>query len=297
METGLIAKKFWEEFMKYEKIIYDNLLKRNETEYNQSINIVSQITKSLNIENNVGIYFGIDIRNGMNLSERKDCIELIISPLFQRSNQKLTIDLYNESFKHNLPNYWSVVKYKFHRQSYIHTIILNYSKPELIDEKTTDAIVEITKDHFHYHSITNDEKTKISVLLFVDDDMASYLVKKEKYNDRDILIPKDNGIHAILDSTIGEYNLLNVLDKMEIHLKSETNQEDFKNIEIYPIENLSKDIEMIHNHSLSKFHTCSRCEYSNKQIKLYVCKCHKVYYCDSICQKAHREMHLLGGCK
>lgn len=283
-----IAKDFWNQFIVYEPEIYRNIIERNNIKYNQSINIVEQITKDLNIQSMVGIHFGIDTRNGMALEERKDHIELMISPIFRRTNQLLIFALYNESFNHNLPKNWSIIKYKFHRSSYINTIVLNYT--------VKDTIIEITKEDLYYFPIINDQKTKLSILLFVKDDKAEYLIKKEKHNDREIWIPKDNGIYAILDSAIGEYNLLNVLDKMEIHLESDLDGDDFKDINLNKIENIVNEIDMIHNHSLSKFHKCSRCEYSNKQVKLYICKCKNVYYCDVICQRAHRELHLLSGC-
>lgn len=292
-----IAEQFWMKFIIYEKIIYDNMMKKSIAEYNQSVNIVETIAKDLNIHTKIGTYFGIDTRNGMVLSERKNHIEFIISPLFHKSNQKLVHALYNESFKHKLPTYWSVIKYKFHQPSYIHTIVLNYTdSSSQTPDKDSSNLIEITKDAFSYYPIVNDKKTQISILLFIKDDKAKYLIKKEKYNDREIWIPIDNGIHAMMDSAIGEYNLLNVIDKMEIHLESDLEKDEFKEIEPYKIENIVNDVEMINNHSLSKFHKCSRCEYSNNHVKLYICKCKKVYYCDSICQKAHRELHLLGGC-
>ena len=290
-----IANQFWTKFMVYEKIIYDNMMKKNIVSYNQSVNIVETISKDLNIQTKIGTYFGIDTRNGMVLSERKDHIEFIISPLFHKSNQKLVHALYDESFKHKLPSYWSIIKYKFHQPSYIHTIVLNYTEPIKEDNKEMN-LIEITKDDFSYYPIVNDKKTQISILLFIKDDKAKYLTKKEKYNDREILVPVDNGIHAMMDSAIGEYNLLNIIDKMEIHLESDLEKDEFKEIEPYKIENIVNDVEMINNHSLSKFHKCSRCEYSNYHVKLYICKCKKVYYCNSICQKAHRELHILGGC-
>jgi hypothetical protein len=300
-----IAKDFWNKFMLYENIIYKNIMKRNSIEYNQSINIVEKIIQELNIKNMVSIHFGIDTRNGMVLDERKDHIELIISPMFQRSYQKLVWELYNESFNQKLPKYRSVIKYKFYRPSYINNITLNYEiekgKEQNLNKKRKDQdksqIIEITKDDFYYYPILNDQKKKLHILLFVKDDKANCLIKIEKYKDREIWMPKDNGIHAILDSAIGEYNLLNVLDKMEIHLESDLDSEEFKDIDSLKLENIVNEMEMIHNHSLSDFHKCSRCEYSNKQVKLYICKCKKVYYCDTICQQAHRKLHLLGGCK
>jgi hypothetical protein len=285
------AKLFWESFMIHETHIHETMLKRNADDYYQVNTIIEQITTKLKIQNMVGIQFGIDVRNGMNLIERKDHIEIIISPLFQKKNQELTIELYNASHNIKLPTHWSVIKYKFHNPTYINTIILNYK-----DQQDVNKLIEITKDSFLYHPIINEKKTQISVLLFIDDNVSKHLIKKEIYNEREIWIPKDNGIHAILDSVIGEYNLLNTMDKMEIHLKSDLGTDEFKDITTKKIENIVNDINMLNGHALSKHYICSRCEYSNKHVKLYTCKCHKARYCDITCQKAHRAMHLLSGC-
>jgi hypothetical protein len=301
LNTQKVAKEFWTKFMENESILYNNIKKRNIDEYNQSINIIDEIINSLNIKNMVNVHFGIDTRNGMVLPERKDNIELILSPIFQRNNQQLIIDLYNESFNYKLPNYWTVIKYKFHRSSQIHTIILNYDKKATLEiGDSAGEIIEISKDDFSYYPIINDKKTQLSILLFIKDDKSTYLIKKEKVTvkniDREIWIPKDNGIHAILDSAIGEYNLLNTLDKMEIHLESDLKKEEFLNIDSIKIENIINDIHMINNNPLNTFNKCSRCEYSNKNIKLCICKCKNAYYCDTICQQAHRKLHKLNCC-
>jgi len=292
-----ISNEFWMQFMEIESLLYDSMKKRDVVAYNQSVNMINIILEKLEINCMINIQFGIDTRNGMALDERKDIVEIILSPMFQRNNQKLMCALYDESFNIGLPKYWAVIKYKFHRTSFIHTIILNYNDPTIVGDNT----IKITKDDFSYFPIFNDEKTKLSIILFIDDKKSQYLIKKQKIKiknvERELLIPIDNGIHAVIDSAIGEYNLLNVLDKMEIYTKSALETDEFKEINDVVMENLIYDIDMIHNNSLNSFEKCGRCEYSNKNVKLHACKCKKIYYCDSICQKAHRSLHKLSGCK
>lgn len=296
MNIKKISKGFWEQFMEIESLLYDNIKKRDIIEYNKSINMVNAILKKLEINCMINIQFGIGTRNGMILDERKDSVEIILSPMFQRNNQDLMHTLYDESFNKNLPEYWSVIKYKFHRTSFIHTISLNYNDPNIVDNN----IVQITKDDFSYFPIFNDEKTKLSIILFIDDKKSKYLVKKQKVKikdiERELFIPIDNGIHAMIDSAIGEYNLLNVLDKIEIYTKSELETDEFKEINAIKMENLIYDIDMIHNNSLNPFEKCGRCEYSNKNVELHECNCKKIYYCDSICKNAHQSLHTLSGC-
>jgi hypothetical protein len=308
MDIKETAKEFWNNFMMIEFSLTNNLKKRNVVEYNQSVSSVEDILKKLSIENMVNIQFGIDTRNGMNLPERKNIIEMILSPIHQKKNQPLIYALYNESFNHSLPVYLNVIKYKFHRPAFIYSIVLNYDEkkqdsnkklPLKIDDSCVKNI-EITKSDFSYFPIINDKKTSLNILLFIKDDKHKYLINKEevKINNtsRELWVPIDNGIHTIMDCAVGEYNLLNVFDKIEIHLESDLLTDEFKEIESIKIENLINDINTIHNNSLNSFQKCSRCEYSNKNINLQLCKCKNVYYCDVICQKAHRKLHKLSGC-
>ena len=279
-----IAKDFWVKFKEQESFLYENLLNRNFESYNKVLSAMTIIKKDLNINEIIDTNFGIDTRNGMALTERKNNVEFIISPLFKKNNISLLNAIFAECFKHNIPKYWNIVKYKYFQPGFINTITLNYG---------TDNVVEINKDHFSYIPIINQQNSTLNLILFVNDSISKYLIKKEKYNDREIYIPVDNGIHAILDSAVGEYNLLNVIDKMEICLESDINLEDFKEEKIFKIENLINELNMINNNPLSNIKYCSHCKYSSNQVKLYVCKCKKTYYCDNICQKANRSVHKL----
>lgn len=283
-ELQIIAQNFWEAFIKHEKDIYKNIILETTTNDNIAINIIDQIKSSTGIQTLIGTYFKFDTRNCMRLSERKKCVEFIITPLFKKDNKQLLDIIYDTHHKFKLPKYWSVIKYKSNKPKFIQDAILTYGD------------VEITKDDFYYHPIINEQKTQMCLMLFINDDKAHHLIKKEKINNVELWIPTNNGIHSMLDSAMGEYNLINIIDKIEINLYSILTSKSYENIPINPLENIMNDINMIHNNSLSKVRICARCEYSNQHIKLYMCKCKKTYYCDSVCQRAHRELHLLSGC-
>jgi hypothetical protein len=289
-----MANNFWKKFKENENIIYKNLLIREDKNYNNAVKIISNIKLDLKITNDIGTYFSIDTRNGMKLKERKSYVEFILTPLFQKSNIPIMNALYDAHFKYNLPKYWNIVKYKFFQPELINSISLNYESKDLKGEislHNDSNVIEITKDDFSYAPIYDDQKKNVSILLFVKDDKSTYVIKKETYNDRELWIPNDTGIHAILDSAIGEYNLLNKLDKMEIHLESDLKNDEFKDIEIFKIESIFKNFEMLNNHSLSSVNKCGRCSYTNNQVNILVCKCKKTFYCDIICQRAHFKLH------
>lgn len=304
MDYVKISTKFWELFKDNEETLYLNLLKREDKCYNNAVNIISNIKTSLEIVDSIGTYFSIDTRNGLKLEERIGHVEFIITPLFQRNNQQLMNALYNAHHSFKLPKYWTVVKFKFFQPQFINTISINYDSKHdntsdskdtnsnvFYEKKLDSSIVEITQDDFMYSIAEHDQKDRINILLFINNNVASYLVKKEKYNNRDILIPVDTSIHAILDSAIGEYNLLNVLDKMEIHTMIELDNPEFKDLQIKKINNLIQEFDVINYNPLSGINKCARCGFINKQVKNYVCKCRNVYYCDKVCQKAHYGLH------
>jgi hypothetical protein len=287
IEMIQLANSFWEAFMEKETEIKELIFKRTQEDHQTARDITDSITDTLGFKGCVGILFGVDVRNGLMLTERKDYIELIITPLYQRINKRLVLALYNAHANY-LPKYWSVIKYKFHQSSNIDSITVNYR-----DEDNPANVIEITKDDFSYFPILNAKENKLSIVLFINDEKAKYLIKKEKYEingeTRDLWIPKDYGIYAVLDSAIGEYHLLNTLDKMEIYKESEEKEIT----ERHPIKKIADVVVMIANNPMSNIHKCSRCNYPNTQTKLGICKCKKAYYCDSICQKAHRKLHKL----
>lgn len=291
-KTNQTAVAFWDEFMLYEDQIKQNLLGRTQEKFQKANNIVSNIKKILDIENGIGIHFGVDTRNGLVLPERKDTIELIISPILQRKNKKLVNDIYSLHGNY-LSSDWSVIKYKFWQPSHLESMVLTYIDNGLSesDNKSDEQkLVEITKDDFSYYPIIDEKTHKVDIILFIADDKIKYLAKKEtitlETQDREIYIPTNQGIYAMLDAAIGEFNLLNILDKMEIHLSSEHSE-----IEHKPLNDLTNLIKMVTNNPMSDIHACSRCNYTNAQTKLRVCKCKKKYYCDSVCQKACWKLH------
>ena len=279
----LIADTFWQAFAKREPVIKQLLYNRTYDDYQNARDIIDMIIDISNLENQIQILFGVDIRNGMSLCERRNHIELIITPLYQRKNKKLIIALFNTHKKY-LPAYWNVIKYKIWQPNNINSITVT---------DTDGGSIEILKHDFQFVPIVDKDSQKLNILLFIKNSVAKHLIKKEKYEIgetvRDIWIPQSIGVYSILESVIGEYHLLNTLDKMEIYLESE----EIDVTDRRPIEKMADVINMIANNPMSGISTCARCNYSNKQVILKSCICKNVYYCDAICQRAHRQLHKL----
>ena len=269
-----ISKAFWGKLMEYEKEISGFLAKRSNVEYKNAMNIITGVKTSLKIDDCIICCFGIGVRNGLVLPERENHIELIISPQL-RKDIALLNDIYG-IHKEYIPANWSVIRYKFHQPSMLDTITIYYND------------TEISKNDFEYHPIL--ENDKLNILLFVDDKIANFMIKKENIKlgeeTRDIWIPKDNSIYSIITSAIGEYALFNIIDKMEIYLKSE-----HTDIKREPLSHMSNTVEMILNNPTSDINKCFRCNYTSVQTHIRRCKCKKAYYCDVVCQKAHHNLH------
>ena len=275
---------FWSEFMKKENALKHLLYERTHESYDKATKIINDIAKNLGFI--VNIIFGIDIRNSVILTERINHIEIIISPMMQRTNINYVNVLYaayKKCFSQDFSS-WSVIKYLPWKSNAIQNITVTYCD----DEKT----IEVVSNDFEYHPIVDHNTGKISIILFVNDDIAKYIIKKEKYDingtSRELWIPKDCGIYTVLNATVGEFHLLNTIDKMEICLKSEE-----KEITRHKIDKLTDVVTMVASNPMTDIYNCFRCGYSNKQTTLKQCKCKKAWYCDTICQKAHRSLHKL----
>ena len=218
------AVQFWEIFISKEKQILELLFKKNKKDFDTADRITNKIMTDINWGENLRIIYGIGVRNGVELKERDDSIELIISPLLQKSKIIYLNALYN-NIPSKLSTRFCVVKYKFWHPDNIEQISINFQLPN-ISGSDTPEVVSVTHKNIMFHEIINQKELKLSLMIFVDDEIAKFLVEKknimtEKKKEREVLLPINSGIYALLDSAIGEYNMLHRIDKMEIYLKSE----------------------------------------------------------------------------
>jgi hypothetical protein len=291
---------FWQKILTHTSTIESHLQARELTHYNKIREIIKITLQELDF--NIDVHFGIDVRNGQVLTERNNQIEMILSPAHQRYNIKLINHLHKSLRVKQLPKSWSVVKYKFYQPRLIDSMILSYveKKPDIketddSDVENEDTIIEVTKNDFEYFPVMDIPNSKLNLILFISDDKASYMLQKRVItksefptliDDRTIWYPKDTTIYTVIDSAVGEYNTMTCIDKIEIYLKSEQTDIIRK-----PINLLVNEIMMMNNNPLSSVHACARCGYQNIQVSLLVCNCKKTRYCDSICQRAHRSLH------
>jgi hypothetical protein len=289
-----VAEALSERIGSQKKIINELLLKKNEVDYKKVNMIIEEIKKEFNLTGVIDIIFGIDIRNSKVLPERKDCIELILSPMFMKENLEFLNIIYNKltSNKKYICNNWSIVKYKPWNPETLENINITYKN----EDKTKKII---THDDIEYYSFNQDSDNldksnksnyyeKINIILFIRDNVKKYMLKKHVISGNDVYIPTDTSLLTLLDATIGEYNMLNIINHMEICLKSTE-----ISVEKLPLKHLCEKIKMINTviDTTNKIYNCSRCGYSNTQVKLIKCKCSQVFYCDKKCKDAHIDIH------
>jgi hypothetical protein len=261
--------EFWKEFVRHQSTIISLLNNKNSKDYNTACTLIHSILQMFNLHNTVSIHLGIDIRNGSQLSERIDSFELIISPVFQKKNIESMEKLAKASKLINISNKFSIIKYKFFKPH--NEIKISYDK------------IEINKDDLSFLIVDKDDN-HISFIMFINDDKIELLTNKTDINGIEMYIPKDNSITSIIDNLIGEYNMLNNVEFMEIQCKSLLDTK-FEHLVQYvkPVAQLYDEMLTINKN----YKLCERCMYSNKNVNLLVCKSTKKYYCDKICQKAY----------
>lgn len=287
-----IATKFWSLFSQYDDMMYNYLMSDDFSTRINAYKIINPILEYLKIDNQIGIKFSRGIHNGMKLKERADWIKVTLSPLFDKKNKTLLDEIYNIYVKNNkkiknqkskqnlkLQNKWFIVKYTYHNPLNIHNISLVYDELFIVD-----------KSHFSYHPIIDEKSSELSIILFIDDNVSKKLIDQKTQK------PVNNFIHKILNAAIGEYNLINILSKVEIRLKSDLEKKEFQTTDVYELEHMMNNIKMMENHPLQNCNKCARCGYNSNNVKLYRCGCKKVYYCDEVCQRAHLIIHKLCNC-
>ena len=237
----------------------------------------------------INVFLSIGSRNGMNLPERETHIEMTLSTAYLKKNKKVIENLYDAHHGY-MPPSWTVLKYKYWHKSLLQAVAIDCTHDQ--------EIIEITKEHFSYHPCVEEKSSKFSIILFVDDDIHKHILrsqlyapKSKKIKARKIWVPSDGRVHDIVESAIGEFAMVNTLDKLEIHLKSSNEK-----VERFQLEHLTQTAQFISNNPYSKFKEilskkCGRCGYLGVNLDLKKCSCGKTYYCDVACQKAHRSTH------
>lgn len=281
--------EFWKEFMKLEQLIVHHLRLNTPEDQAQALRGVEIAGERSGY--NLLFQVGVDLRNGKKFPERKNSLELIISPNWDRLKVPLMEKIYNARKDANLPEYWSVVKYQV------------FSPTLVYDLKVKD----ITHEDFEYCAQLNFEGTSVwlGVLIFVKEKLANKiltLVKASNESDEnktestkeDTWILDGKSVEGrapliFLNSAVGEYNMITGIKAVEFAPASA-----FQTIPRYSIADLHQEFEKINRQDYSDMHVrqCVRCSYHSYQVDVFSChKCKKIYYCDAVCQKADSANH------
>ena len=284
---------FWRDFHQQEK----NIIQEFHKDKKLALSIINKIRE----KNNIGL-IAFDItygqRNTVQLKERKDHYEIVLSPNWSMKNIPVINMLYDTHTYYKFYFKISIIKYQPINPDYIQGISIDFEDGE---KMTCDNI----KYNLDFYSDTNNNLF-FDLFLFIDSKFLPRITKKNektfedknfKYKNNELnqtvrtvkvefLIPKDDTINKFIYAALGEYNILHKLRRTEIYQDNA-----YEHIKKKPILELLAEVLLIRE-NIEKCKHCSRCnhfKYSNNLLKCTRCK--KNYYCDKICQKADWKYH------
>jgi hypothetical protein len=272
--------EFWKEFMKIEQMIVHHLRMDTPEDQAQALRGVEIVGERSGY--NLLFQVGISLRNGKKLPERKNSLELIISPNWDRKKVSQMEKLYDSWKEANLPDYWSVVKYQVFAPSFVYDL----------------KVKNIMYEDFEYCAQFNFEGTSVwlGVLIFIKDELADKILTlvKPSENKTDTWILDGKSIEGkapliFLNSVVGEFNMITKIKAVEFAPASA-----FQTIPRYSIADLHQEFEKINGQDYGdcSIKQCVRCGYYSYQVNISTCdKCKKIHYCDSICREADFENH------
>ena len=275
---------FWAEFMKIEQQVVFNL--RLDTDEGKDMAM-----RGLELIGRMSGYplvfqVGINIRNGKKLPERKDTLELVVSPNWDRKKVALVEKIYDAwaSLPTCIPSYWTVVKYQ----------------PFLPCSIYSMDIGGVTHEDFEYCIQFNyaGADVWVGILVFLKMELAAELLTKASEaagpNPTWFLDTKKKNGRApliFLNSAVGEYNMITRIKAVEF-----IPADSHPTIPRYSLLDLHKEFEKIDKQKYSNkpganVEECVRCGHYSYQTKLIKCSVCDIYYCDSVCMKADAENH------
>lgn len=274
--------EFWKTFMSFEQQIVYNI--RLGTDEGKELAM-----RGLELAGRMSGYpvvfqLGIDLRNGKKLPERKDSLELVLSPNWDRGKVGLIEQMYDAwaSKAIDIPSYWNVVKYQPFSTSIIYDMDLG----------------GVTHEDFEYCVQFNYEGQTIwvGVLMFVRAELAASMLKKVGGGaESDTWVPdpeKKNGKAPLifLNAAVGEYNMITRIRAVEF-LPSDSHVA----IPRYSLSELHEEFVKIdrQKYASNTANECVRCGHYSYQTNLSKCAAEncEIYYCDEVCRRADLDNH------
>lgn len=235
--------------------------------------------------NTITFHVGVELRNGKRLPERKESIELVISPNWDRARIKLVDEIYEAwvQKKVDVPTYWNVVKY----QPFL---------PSVVYDLDLDGV---THNDFEYCIQFNYSGADVwvGILIFVKEELAKSILEKVgdgKESDSWVLNTKKKNGRApliFLNAAVGEYNMI-----MRIKAVEFLPANSHSTIPRYALCDLHAEFEKIdkYKYASNSVNECVRCGHYSYQTNLVKCEGTKcdIYYCDAVCKEADAANHV-----
>lgn len=258
---------FWEHFVNIEPILIQYI---NNDEIKKSLLLLYQISNEINMD--MSFIIIKKKRNFLKLYERKNNIEIIISPLLNKLNL-LEFSSKLDRLCHFKPDTkLNIIKYK---PCDISTLIklkinnisvdnINYHLDLISDKKHKQIFFNL------YLFITNNILFEVTKIKTEQLDCYSHKHKKKSHINVECLVPKNNVLSSFLIYAMGYYNLLYRTNDIIIY-----SEDKHKDIIRKPLFELNDEINEYLKYLDKHYHICNRCRYSNINTNLTICKCKK----------------------
>lgn len=135
----------------------------------------------------------------------------------------------------------------------------------------------------------------INIALMINPKLVPYVLESrtvsfaaDKKTSRKVLVPTDgNALTIFLLAMVGEYNMLNRIGYIE-YLNGNDPITDGSTFHEY--SDIRADIRLVEAQNGRK-PVCGHCGHSKQRVDLLRCACTKVWYCNTICQRAEWSVH------
>jgi hypothetical protein len=277
---------FWKKFSPEWDEIYAKLMSKNRESIDKMFCYVCDMLG--NLHKYIALEFTIGCINNISYSSSENQVELYVSPLLLKSNEKIMNKFIN--LAPPLSNL-TIVKYK----------CFNIKDDIIKTISSNDVLYSISDFRYQVHSAQDESKKLMyNLVITVPDTVAKtllakkkiqYIDKQQKTNIIEKWLPTNTDvIPTLLTNLIGEYNMIHKIGYIEFLPESDPLYDSRS--EFLQMESLRNLINTCVKFDMTS--TCNLCGRMSYQKNIYKCSaCMKTKYCTKLCQVLDFSTHKL----